>query len=103
MARRRHKKIQRPPAGPVRVSATDAARRFSDLLNRVHYGEEAFVVERGGRSVCEMRPVYEARRFTGTDLVELLRSVPHPGTEYLEAVEAVVAQQPPAEDPRWRR
>ena len=71
---------------PTRASARDAARRFSDV-NRVHCGEE----------------VDTARRFTGSDLVELLRSLPDPGKEYLDEVEAVVARQAPAEDRVWRR
>jgi hypothetical protein len=39
------------------ISATEAARTFSDILNRVRYRGEAFVVERGGEPVCRISPV----------------------------------------------
>ena len=65
------------------ISATDAARRFSEVLNRVRYRNETFVVKRGGEPVCEIVPV-RAATFTGRDFVELLRSLPHPDKEYLD-------------------
>jgi antitoxin (DNA-binding transcriptional repressor) of toxin-antitoxin stability system len=38
------------------LTATEAARNFSDLVDRVLYRGEVFVVERGGRSVCRIVP-----------------------------------------------
>ena len=86
-----------------RISATDLARGLSDVLNRVRYGNESFVVERGGRPVCEVRPSGYGSTFTGADLVDLLASVPSPGTEYLELVERNLERQPPAEKTSWNR
>ena len=83
-------------------SATEAARRFSDMLNRVVYNRESFLVERGGRAVCEVRPVYGSD-FTGADLVALLRSLPAPGEGYLGAVAKAVAEQPESESTQWPR
>ena len=40
----------------TRVSATEAVRTFSDLLNRIRYRGEEFVVERAGEAVCRMTP-----------------------------------------------
>lgn len=85
-----------------RLSATDAARKFSDMVNRVAYNREAFVIERGGRSVCEVRPVYGSD-FTGADLAEILRELPTPGDTYLEAVDKATRTQPRAEPTEWRR
>jgi hypothetical protein len=81
----------------TRITATELARRLSDVLNRVRYAQETFVVERGGLTVCEIRPSAWASRLTGRDLVDLLRTLPHPGETYLSAVEAAVNGQPPAE------
>lgn len=84
------------------ISATDAARRFSEVVNRVRYRNETFVVKRGGEPVCEIVPV-RAAAFTGRELVELLRSLPHPGKDYLDAVEQHVRKQPRVEKSKWPR
>jgi hypothetical protein len=85
------------------ISATEAARNFSELVNRVHYRRESYLVQRGGQVVCEIRPAYEATGFTGNDLARLLRSLPHAPSEYLDAVAEGVKLQPAAEETRWRR
>jgi hypothetical protein len=72
------------------------------MINRVVYNREAFLVERGGRAVCEVRPVYGSD-FTGTDLVALLCSLPSPGDRYLDAVDKAIAEQPTAEPTAWPR
>ena len=84
------------------ISATDAARRFSEVLNRVRYRNETFVVKRGGEPVCEIVPVRYAS-FTGREFVELLRSLPHPDKEYLDVVELHVRKQSKAEKSKWPR
>ena len=84
------------------ISATDAARRFSEILNRVRYRNESFVVKRGGEPICEIVPV-SSSTFTGRDLVELLRSLPHPDQDYLDLVEQHVRKQPKAEKSKWPR
>lgn len=86
-----------------RLTATEVARNFSEVLNRVSYKQEAIVVERGGLPVCEIRPVYQAPRFTGADLANLMRSLVSPGEAYLRAVEKAIRNQPAAEDTKWPR
>lgn len=85
-----------------RVSATEAARNFSELMNRIRYRGETFVVTRGGDPICELRPV-AATRFTGADLVTLVRSLPEVDGEYLDAVEEAVRSQPALPDSPWAR
>jgi prevent-host-death family protein len=85
----------------LEISATDAHRRFSEILNRVRYRNETFVVKRRGEPICEIVPVRPAT-FTGRELVELIRSLPHPGKDYLDAVERHVRKQPKAEKTPWR-
>jgi hypothetical protein len=79
------------------------ARNFSELLNRVHYERQTYLVERGGQTVCEIRPVYATSRFTGTDLARLLASLPDAPGEYIDAVEQIAKAQPPTEETRWPR
>lgn len=61
-----------------RISATEASRAFSDLLGRVKYGGEEFLVERGGVPFCRIVPVEGKRRLT---LGELARRVAARGGE----------------------
>jgi prevent-host-death family protein len=85
----------------VRVSATEAARNLSDLLNRVRYRGERFTVVRGGEEVAEIVP---AKRAAGVSLRELrsaLASVPAPDDAFAADLERIRAEQPPAE-PSWR-
>ena len=50
---------------PMRtLSATEASRGFSDLLDAVEHGESV-IITRGGRAVAEIRP---ASQRTGRDL-----------------------------------
>ncbi len=85
-----------------KVSATEAARSFSEILNRIRYRGEMFVVTRGGRPVCELRPV-STTRFTGADLVTLFRSLPPVDDEYLSAVEESARAQPLLPESPWER
>lgn len=93
----------RPGKKTRKLTATQVARNLSEVLNRVRYNQETVLVERGGVSVCEIRPVYDATRCTGADLAELLRALPSPGESFLDAVEDGIRNQPVAEETRWRR
>lgn len=97
--------IREPPTkyqAARRVSATEAARNFSEILNRVRYRGETFVIERGGQSICEIRPAAPTL-FTGADLVTLLRSLPSVDEEYLTAVEETARHQPQLPESPWER
>lgn len=84
------------------ITATAAARTLSDLLSRVHYRGESFIVERGGEAVCRIVPA-GPRRATVADLLRALESAPRPDGDYLDTVAAVVKQQPKAGRGRWGR
>jgi antitoxin (DNA-binding transcriptional repressor) of toxin-antitoxin stability system len=85
-----------------RLSASAAARSFSELLNRVRYRGESFVIERGGKAICEILPA-SPPKFTGAELVGLLRSLPKPDDDYLDIVEEAVRKQPTVQESAWRR
>ena len=55
------------------VTATEAARRFSDLLDAVEHDGESFSVVRRGKVVAHIGPVSRGR---GADVKELLRQMP---------------------------
>ena len=82
------------------ISATKAARSFSELLDRVCYRGETFVIDRGGEPVREMSHV-KPLRFTGADFQTLLHSLPKPDPGYWDAVEDRMKQTPAVpESPR---
>lgn len=86
----------------VSISATDAVRTISDLLNRVRYRGEGFVVERGGKPICEIQPAAPLK-LTGADLADLLASLPKRDDEYSCLVDDLIAKQAKVGDSGWPR
>lgn len=84
------------------ISATEAARSLSELLNRVRYRGESFVVERGGEAVCRIVPAGPPR-CTVADLVRVLKVAPRPDAEYLDGVEAASRGQTRLPKGPWGR
>jgi antitoxin (DNA-binding transcriptional repressor) of toxin-antitoxin stability system len=82
------------------VSATQAARSFSELLDRVCYRGESFVIERGGELVCEMSRV-KPPHFTGADLLSVVRSLPKPDSRFWNAVEEATRQKRTVPESPW--
>jgi antitoxin (DNA-binding transcriptional repressor) of toxin-antitoxin stability system len=77
-----------------KISAKEAARNFSDLIDRVYYKDESFVVERGGEPLCKISPAAPVR-FTGAKFVKLQSSLPRPDSDYFDLLEELnKAQQP---------
>jgi prevent-host-death family protein len=60
------------------ISATEASRKFSDLLDAIERGESV-TVTRGNRAVAEIRP---ARRRTGQDLRAALAGIEPPDDRF---------------------
>lgn len=58
------------------VSATEAARKFSDLLDAVEHGHESFRVTRSGRAVARIVPAEAASGKAAKNLLK--RHVPDP-------------------------
>jgi prevent-host-death family protein len=59
-----------PDLSATEVTATEAARRFADLLDAVEHRGERFTVTRRGRVVAQIEPVTRGR---GVDAKALLR------------------------------
>ena len=86
----------------ARISATDLSRSLSDVLSRVRYREEKFVIERNGETIALLSPLGPGRRTTMRQLVELLKDIPRPDDGFADDVEALRASQQQAELPPWR-
>jgi antitoxin (DNA-binding transcriptional repressor) of toxin-antitoxin stability system len=76
-----------------KVSATEAVRTFSDILNRIHYRGEEFIVERAGEPVCRMTPASSPRSLTLRELASLLRDIPKADDAYASDVRRAARSQ----------
>lgn len=76
----------------TRITATELDREMSEILNRVAYRGESFIVERGGKEVARLEPVGPVRRVTFREIAEKLRhlTVPEGLGDDLEAVRASI-------------
>jgi len=81
----------------TRLSATQVAREFSAVVNRVGAGEEIEVV-RNGAPVVEMRPASSPRLVSAARWDELMRSIPSPDEDFARDVEAARDEVGPPRD-----
>ncbi len=84
----------------TRITATELSRKLSDVLNRVHYRRERFVVERNGEPIATLAPTVHSN-VTFEDLVELLKNAPRPDDRFADDLELIQADQPPATVAEW--
>jgi antitoxin (DNA-binding transcriptional repressor) of toxin-antitoxin stability system len=76
-------------SGRISVSATDAAKNFGRLVDRVRETRATFVVERAGVPVAQVGPA-ERSVFTMADLKALVAQGPSADDEYLKAVSRAI-------------
>jgi prevent-host-death family protein len=96
MVKTRHLATRRP-AG--RISATEAAKNFGRLVDRVREEGATYVIERSGTPVARIGPVDRVSCTLG-DFKALLAAAPRLDEAYLGAVEEAVARH---NRPRVRR
>jgi prevent-host-death family protein len=86
-----------------KITATDLARRLSDVLNRVRYKNEEFLVERSGDPVAVIVPIRPKLDLTFGEFLHLLNAAPRPDGDFADDLERIQAAQPPAveELPEW--
>lgn len=85
----------------TKIAATELARNLSDVLNRIRYRGEQFVVERNGEPVANLGPVGAVRGITVAEFFERLRTMNWPDEGFADDLEAIQASQPKAEFPEW--
>lgn len=60
-----------------RISATHAARNFSDLINRVRYQGASFEIERGNEVIAQIIPVVPSATLSIANLDKQWAQLPH--------------------------
>jgi prevent-host-death family protein len=83
----------------ARLTATQAARNFSEVLNRVAAGEE-IEVTRNGQTIALMTPP-PVRGLSAERFVELMARAPTPDPEFAAELRAARAALGPPRDP-WQ-
>jgi prevent-host-death family protein len=81
-----------------KINATEAARRFSDLVNRTRYRGESFIVVRNGEEVCRMLP--PDSKVTLKDLLRILRA-DKPDSQFAADLAQIQLEQPPLPGSPW--
>lgn len=87
------------------IQATEAVRRFSEILNTIKFKGEHYIIQRGGKPVAFMGPVEEAKKErTLGELKGLLERLPRLGKEaeaFGKDIEDIRSHQPtlPAGEP----
>jgi len=86
-----------------RISATRAARSFAEILNRVKYRGESFVVERNREPVCRIEPFRRRKPVTTDNFADFWKSLPRPDDKFaddLEEIHNLFRELPPS---AWER
>ncbi len=85
----------------TKISATDLSRKTSDILNRVRYRGERFIVERNGEDIAAVQPVGAKPGVTLGELISRLKALPRPDEAFADDMEAVLASQPKSGSLTW--
>ncbi len=87
-----------------RITSTEAARRWSEILDAVEHRHEEFVVERHGRDVAAVAPARGApSTATWRDVLALLETGPRPDAAFASDMRRVRRTRPSLPKDPWAR
>jgi len=100
--RRKHPKTTKTGTG---IPATEAAKTFGRLVDRVREAGATYIIERHGRPVAQIGPIAPSRIFTVRDFADMITTLPPADEEFLHAVEEAVAMfnEPRVPENPWER
>jgi len=81
------------------ITATELSVGLSDILNRVKYKGERFIVRRKGETIATIAPASQPPGITLSDVIARIGNVKMPGEGFADDLEAVQAEQSLAEFP----
>ncbi len=82
-----------------RISATELARKLGDVLGRVRYRGDSFLVERNGDPVARLVPLPGVSAGSVRDALAAWRLGGGPDPEFADVLERVGAADRPPENP----
>lgn len=83
------------------ISASELSRHLSDVLNRVKYRGERFVVRRNGETIATITPAAARTGTTWKEFRERVGDLTMPGEGFADDLEAIQEGQGLAEMPEW--
>jgi antitoxin (DNA-binding transcriptional repressor) of toxin-antitoxin stability system len=83
------------------ITATQLARQLSDVLNRVKYRGERFIIQRNGETVATIAPPCSVSGTTWTEFTARVPNLELPGDGFADDLEKIQASQGIAEMPEW--
>lgn len=83
----------------IRISSTELARSVGEILGRVRYGGESFVIERNGKEVAVLGPCRSAPRHSLREIAEVWISAGPSDPAFAVALERVEREDRPLENP----
>ncbi|MSQ22284.1 MAG: type II toxin-antitoxin system Phd/YefM family antitoxin [Dehalococcoidia bacterium] len=83
------------------VTATQFSRSLSDILNRVRYRRERFVIVRNGEPVATLTPAGASPSVTVAEVIASMGRLKMPGDGYADDLEQTQSSQPKAELAVW--
>jgi antitoxin (DNA-binding transcriptional repressor) of toxin-antitoxin stability system len=72
-----------------RITATELARRLGDVLGRIRYRRDSFVVERNGVPVARLLPLGDSEPVTVREALSSWRGAGGPDLDFAKALERV--------------
>jgi len=88
------------------VSATEAVRKFSEILNSIRYRGESYTIIRGGKPIASISPVeISSRKKLLSEFKEMVKDIPHLGSEadrFGRDLKELLEHQPPMpKEDKW--
>lgn len=83
----------------LRVSATDLARRLGDILGRIRYRNETFVIERHNVAIAQIGPPPGARDVSLREAAERWMNAAPSDSAFADDLERIGAADRPAANP----
>ncbi|MDO8750785.1 MAG: type II toxin-antitoxin system prevent-host-death family antitoxin [Dehalococcoidia bacterium] len=85
----------------ISITATQFSRSLSDILNRVRYRGERFVIVRNGEPVATLAPPGASPRVTVAVVIAAIGHLKMPGEGFADDLEQAQRSQPKAELAVW--
>ena len=84
----------------TRISATELARRLGDILGRIRYRGESFLIERSGKPVARIAPAPGTTPATLREALAAWRLAAEPDSAFAGDLARIKAEDHPPADPR---